>query len=142
MAITRPSHVKRYYCYTATLAAAALCSCAKQQPVLQGIGGTAPNPSGCYVFVYDRTDWQGERAVLNGPTKWWTVERLRVDHKDWRNRIRSLEVGPTALVTLYTELNYKGASQQFGPASRPARFDGQLGAGVESLDVTCTTKTP
>jgi hypothetical protein len=142
MAITRPGLAKRCCCHIAALAATALGSCAKQQPVLEGIGGPAPNPNGCYVFVYDETDWRGERAVLNGPTKWGTVERLRLDDKDWRNRIRSLEVGPTATVTLYTELNYKGAAQQFGPASKPARFDGRLGAGVESLDVTCAAKTP
>ena len=47
----------------------------------------------------DRADWRGERAVLNGPSKWWSVERLRVDDKDWRIRIRSIEVGPTATVT-------------------------------------------
>ena len=142
MAITLPGHVRRCCCYTATLVAAALAGCAKPQPVLEGIGGPAPNPTGCYVFVYDRDDWRGERAVLNGPSKWWNVERLRLDDKDWRNRIRSIEVGPTATVTLYTELNYKGASRQFGPASKPARFDGTLSGGVESIDLACGGKTP
>jgi hypothetical protein len=118
-----------------------VCGCAKA-PVLEGIGGPAPNPNGCYVFVYDRADWRGERAVLNGPGKWWSVERLRLDDKNWRNEIRSIEVGPGATVTLFTELNYRGTSQQFGPASRPARFDGRLNGGVESIDLACTSKTP
>jgi hypothetical protein len=110
--------------------------------VLDGIGGAPPNPNGCYIFVYDQAEWRGDRAVLNGPARWRSVERLRLDDKDWRNRIRSIEVGPSASVTLYTELNYGGASQQFGPASKPARFDGGLSAGVESLDVTCRSVNP
>jgi hypothetical protein len=113
-----------------------LCGCAKP-PLLEGIGGPAPNPDGCYVFVYDRTDWRGERAVLNGPGKWSNVERLRLDDKNWRNQIRSIEVGPGATVTLYTELNYRGGSQQFGPSSKPARFGGTLSDGVESIDIAC-----
>ena len=142
MAITRPSHVRRGYCYIVTLTAAALAGCANHPPVLEGIGGMAPNPNGCYVFVYDQANWRGERAVLNGPSKWWSVERLRLDDKDWRNRIRSIEVGPNATVTLYTELNYKGGSQQFGPASKPSRFDGRLDGGVESIELSCRPTTP
>jgi hypothetical protein len=139
MAITHPAHVS-CCCFLITIAAA-LAGCAKQ-PALEGLGGPAPNPNGCYVFVYDRTDWRGERAVLNGPAKWWSVERLWLNDKDWRNRIRSIDVGPSATVTLYTELNYKGASQQFGPASKPSRLDGQLSSGVESLDLACRANTP
>ena len=140
MATTRPRHVKRC-CQTLTLTAVALAGCARP-PVIEGLGGPAPNPNGCYVFVYDQTDWRGDRAVLNGPAKWWSVERLRLDDKDWRNRIRSIEVGPTATVTLYTELNQRGASRQFGPASKPARFDDTLSGGVESIDLACGGKTP
>jgi hypothetical protein len=135
MATSPPARVSRC-CTVITLVAAAVAGCAKQ-PVLEGLGGSAPNPNGCYAFVYDRADWQGERAVLNGPGKWWSVERLRLDDKDWRNRIRSIQVGPAATVTLYTELNYLGASQEFGPASNPSRFDGKLSAGVESIAMTC-----
>jgi hypothetical protein len=141
MAITPPAQVSRC-CYVITLVASAvLAGCAKP-PVLEGIGGTAPNPNGCYAFVYDRVDWRGERAVLNGPSRWWNVERLRLDEKDWRNQIRSLEVGPAATVTLFTELNYLGASQEFGPASKPSRFDGKLKAGVESIQMTCRPSNP
>jgi hypothetical protein len=139
MVTTPPARVSR--CLLITFSAAALAGCAKQ-PVLEGIGGAAPNPNGCYAFVYDQADWKGERAVLNGPSRWWSVERLRVDDKDWRNRIRSIEVGPTATVTLFTEVNYRGASQQFGPSSQPSRFDAGLSAGVESIAMTCRPNNP
>ena len=119
-----------------------LAGCATA-PVLGGLGGSAPNPNGCYVFVYDRENWRGQRVVLNGPGKWQSVERLqRNDDKDWRNNIRSIEIGARATVTLYTELNYRGVSQQFGPASDQARFDGRLSAGIKSLALSCRPDTP
>jgi hypothetical protein len=41
-----------------------------------------------------------------------------------------------------TELNYTGGSQQFGPASKPSRFDGRLDGGVESLELWCRPDIP
>ena len=126
----------------AALAAAVLAGCAKE-PVLAGLGGNVPNPNGCYVFIYDQENWRGQRVVLNGPGKWQSVERLRRnDDKDWRNNIRSIEIGSSATVTVYTELNYRGIAQQFGPASDPARFNGSLSAGIESLALSCRRDKP
>jgi hypothetical protein len=119
-----------------------LAGCAKE-PVLGGLGGNAPNPNGCYIFIYDQENWHGQRVVLNGPGKWQSVERLRRnDDKDWRNNIRSIEIGSSATVTVYTEQNYGGVSQQFGPASDPARFNGSLSAGIESLALSCRSDKP
>jgi hypothetical protein len=126
----------------AALAAAVIAGCAKA-PVLAGLGGNAPNPNGCYVFIYDQENWRGERVVLNGPGKWQSVERLRRnDDKDWRNNIRSIEVGSSATVTVYTEPNYQGVSQQFGPASDPSRLEGSLSTGIESLALSCRPDKP
>ena len=139
--MTRPSHARRCCCLVAALAACVPAGCAKA-PVLGGLGGNAPNPNGCYVFIYDQDNWRGERAVLNGPGKWQSVERLRRnDDKDWRNNIRSIEVGSSATVTVYTEMNYRGVSQQFGPASDQARFEGSLATGIESLALSCRADT-
>ena len=119
-----------------------LAGCAKE-PVLGGLGGNAPNPNGCYVFLYDQENWRGKRVVLNGPGKWQSVERLqRNDDKDWRKNIRSIEIGSSATLTAFTELNYRGVSQQFGPASDPARVGGSLATGIESLAISCRPDTP
>jgi hypothetical protein len=135
-------HASFCRCSNAILAAAMLAGCATG-PVLGGLGGSAPNPNGCYVFVYDQENWRGQRVVLNGPGKWQSVERLqRNDDKDWRNNIRSIEIGARATVTLYTELNYRGVSQQFGPAGDQARFDGRLSAGIKSLTLSCRPDKP
>ena len=140
--MTYPSHTRRCCCLVAALAAAVLAGCAKE-PVLGGLGGNAPNPNGCYIFIYDQEDWRGQRVVLNGPGRWQSVERLqRNDDKDWRNNIRSIEVGASATVTVFTELDYRGIAQQFGPASDPARFNGSLSSGIESLALSCRPDKP
>ena len=140
--MTRPAHPRRCCCSVVILGAAMLCGCAKEYAP-GGLGGWAPNPNGCYVFVYDQADWRGERVVLNGPGKWRTVERLkRDDDKDWRNQIRSIEIGSSATITLYTELDYRGVSQKLGPTSDQGRFIGSLGAGIESLELSCRPDKP
>jgi peptidase inhibitor family I36 len=118
-----------------------LAGCAKE-PVVAGPGGTSPNPNGCYVFVYDQANQRGERVILNGPGKWPTLERLRRDDKDWRKRIRSIEVGSGATVTLYTEPDFRGVSQLFGPGSDEARLNASMSVGIESLALSCRPANP
>jgi hypothetical protein len=113
-----------------------LAGCAST-PSQEGLGLPAPNPNGCYLFVYDQSDWQGARAVLNGPGKWSNLERVLLNNEDWRNRIRSIDVGPAATVTVYTDRRFTGVSRRFGPRSKPARLDGEISARIESLDIAC-----
>lgn len=141
MAITQSGHVRRCCRSVAALVAVVFAGCATE-PVRGGLGGTAPNPNGCYVFIYEQADWRGERVVLNGPGKWPGLERLRRDDKDWRKRIRSIEIGASATVTLYTEANYRGVSQQFGPGSDQARFNGSVSVGIESIALSCSRGNP
>jgi hypothetical protein len=141
MAIPQPGHVRRWCCSVAAIASA-LCGCATEFEV-RGLGGTVPNPNGCYVFVYEQPDWRGERVVLNGPGTWPNLGRLRRDDdKDWRKRIRSVEVGSGANVTLYTELGFRGVYQLLGPGSDQARFSPSMSVGIESLAVSCHPDKP
>jgi hypothetical protein len=113
-----------------------LAGCATE-PVFGRLGATAPNPNGCYVFVYEQANRLGERVILNGPGKWPSLERLRRDDKDWRKRIRSIEVGSSATVTLYTEPDFRGTSQLFGPGSDQGRFSASMSVGIQSLALSC-----
>jgi len=113
-----------------------LAGCASK-PSRVGLAFPQPNPNGCYVFVYEQPEWQGAGVVLNGPDKWPSIERLLVDEEDWRNRIRSIDVGPAAIVTVYTDAAFAGVSRKFAPKSRLGRLDSELSARIESLDITC-----
>jgi len=97
----------------------------------------APNPNGCYVFVFDRPEWQGARVLLNGPDKRWNLERLLLNEEDWRNRIRSIDVGPAATLSVFTDLRFTGVSRRFGPGSKAARLDADINARIESLELQC-----
>ena len=138
MVITPPVRAERQLSVIllATLTSAGCASA----PVVES-SGPAPNPNGCYAFVYDQPDLRGDRVVLNGPSKWADIERLRLDNKDWRNRLRSIEVGPAATVTVHTEPNYRGASRQFTPGTTVRRVDDALSGGVESVEISCRSKT-
>jgi peptidase inhibitor family I36 len=118
-----------------------LAACGGAPPRI-GLGLPAPNPNGCYVFVYEKPDWKGAGVVLNGPERWSSIERLRVDQEDWRNRIRSLDVGPAATVTVYTDPAFSGMSRRFAPGSRLASLEGEISARIESLDIACPVSRP
>jgi hypothetical protein len=120
----------------ALMALLGITGCA-HEPRRVGLGVPAPNPNGCYVFVYDRRDWQGAGVVLNGPARWPNLEGLRANQENWRNRIRSVDVGPAATVTVYTDAAFTGVSRRFAPSSKQARLDSDLSARIESLDLAC-----
>ena len=125
----------------ATLTLVVVSGCASTPPQT-GLGLPAPNPNGCYVFVYDRPEWRGARAVLNGPDKWSNLERLLLNDQNWRNRIRSIDVGPAATVTVYTDLKFTGSSRRFGPGSKLARLESGINADIESLALACPATAP
>lgn len=104
----------------------------------QYVGLPAPDPQGCYVMVYDQPQFRGIGDVLNGPGRWPTLEGLRqTNEKSWRNRIRSLQVGRAASVTVYTDAAYAGDSRQFDPKSEHPRLEPTISGQIESLQLRC-----
>ena len=71
MVTTRPSLVEWRDAVVVVMIAIAGCA---HEPRRSGLGVSAPNPNGCYVFLYDRSDWQGAGVVLNGPARWPKLE--------------------------------------------------------------------
>jgi len=67
---------------------------------------------------------------------------VHLDQEDWRNRIRSLVVGPGATVTVYTDTTFTGISRQFAPDSKPARFESAISARIKSLVIACPVNNP
>ena len=118
-----------------------LVGCGAREPRRSGLGVPAPNPNGCYVFLYDRPDWQGAGVVLNGPARWPKLDGLFANHENWRNRIRSVDVGPAATVTVYTDAAFQGASRRLEPNSKHPRLDNELSARIESVGLVCPENT-
>ncbi len=113
--------------------------------VAVGCGGTpvrvplpAPNPNGCYVMVFDQPGFRGVGDVWNGPGRWASLEGLvRTRPGGWRNQIRSLSVGSTATVTVFTDSGFKGESREFGSNTDDAQLDRALSERIESVQLTC-----
>ena len=80
--------------------------------------------------------------MLNGPARWPELEGLFANQENWRNRIRSVDVGPAATVTVYTDAAFQGASRQLAPDSKHPRLDSELSARIESLGLACREKAP
>ena len=139
MATTRPSLIERRWAIV--LAVVVLTGCAHEVRRV-GLGLPSPNPNGCYVLVYEQPDWHGAGVVLNGPARWPSLERVLINEENWRNRIRSIQVGPAATVTAYTDAAFQGASRRLAPNSDHPRLDGELSARIESLALTCRTSSP
>jgi hypothetical protein len=105
-------------------------------------GLPAPNPNGCFVFVYDRPNYEGARDVLNGPGRWQTLDGLaQTSEQSWRNRIRSLRVGNAATLTVYSDGSFTGASERFGPETNHPILEPAFSGRIESLELTCQSQS-
>ena len=125
----------------AVVALVVLAGCTSA-PARLGLGLPAPNPNGCYVFVFDQSDWRGAGVALNGPGRWPILDGLPGNQENWRNRIRSMEVGPAAVVTVYSDPTFAGVSRTFAASSKLGRLDSELSARIESLDLSCLANGP
>lgn len=67
----------------------------------------------CWVDVFDRTDFDGNRVRITGPAELPTLTKL--EGRDWSDRIESLVVGPDASVTAYRNEGFR-IDQEAGPA--------------------------
>lgn len=119
----------------------AITGCA-YKPHRVGLGLPAPNPNGCYVLAYDLPEWRGAGVVLNGPARWPSLERLLASEENWRNRIRSIVVGPIATVTAYTDSDFRGASRRLPANSQHSHLDDEFSARIESLELACLVSSP
>jgi hypothetical protein len=132
MVTTRPSLGECRYAVVIVMIAIAGCA---HEPRRSGLGVSAPNPNGCYVFLYDRSDWQGAGVALNGPARWPKLNGLFANHENWRNRTRSVDVGPAATDTVYTDAAFQGSSRGLSPTAniRASIMSFPLGSSPSAL---------
>jgi len=101
--------------------------------------GQAPNPSGCFVYVYEKADYLGEKTVLNGPARFRTLNRsLSASGPGWDNRIRSVKLGETAILTVFNEPSFGGRSARFASGSVHSQLDPALAGHIQSAVLECS----
>jgi hypothetical protein len=99
----------------------------------------SPNPNGCYVMVFEGRGFESYADVLNGPNRWSSLDQLKeTNHPRWSDRIRSLRVGSTATVTVFTESGFRGSAERYQPESEHADLTPEISANIESVEIVCT----
>lgn len=118
------------------IAAVLLTNCSRSLITPAEGSATMPDPGGCYVLVYDRPQFMGAHEFINGPRKYADMSDLPF-RANWRRRIRSVEIGPRASVTMWTDAAFAGISQTFGPGTKHPALTDALSGQVGSIEVGC-----
>ena len=100
----------------------------------------APNPNGCFLFVYTRAGFAGTRYVINGPVRLPSLDKVGGEG-DWDRRIQSLEVGSAASLAVFTDKNFSGRTAAFASATTARELSGDFARQVRSLTLSCASAT-
>ena len=60
---------------------------------------------GCWVKLYDKKNFEGDSLLLIGPIN--VAKMIDPFGSDWENKVRSLETGPKANLTIYDNRNFR-----------------------------------
>lgn len=86
--------------------------------------------------VWEQPFFVGSSDYVNGSRKYPTVRDMP-GRRDWRNRIRSLKVGSSASVTVWSQENFSGSAlHATRNAAHPELPDGVTGR-IQSIVVEC-----
>ena len=97
-----------------------------------------PNPNGCYVVLFERPDFKGLNDLLNGPRKWRSLDIIpEANHSRWTNRLRSLRLGPTAVVTVFTQPDFRGQGREYRAGTDHVSLPPEVSAKIQSLTIAC-----
>jgi hypothetical protein len=97
---------------------------------------TLPSPEGCFVQVWEQPSFGGASDYVNGPRRYPSLRDMP-GRRDWHDRIRSLKVGPSSAVTVWSQENFTGNTlRTVRNAVHPQLPDG-LTARIASMVVEC-----
>ena len=122
----------------AAVAATLIWSAGCGRPEPAQVAVTSPNPSGCYMQLFDMGRFAGTSEFLNGPIRAANLNALPSGAR-WANRIRSVRMGSIATAVAWRDTDFKGRSTQLDadrtyPTLEPG-FDGE----IRSLAIACST---
>lgn len=84
-----------------------------------------PNgPAGaCTVQLFDGDNYSDDNIIVEGPGEFPTLENLPGANKDWNNEADSFKAGENAIVTLWTQTEFRGDSIVFEAGAQEPSID-------------------
>jgi hypothetical protein len=80
---------------------------------------------GCWVKVYDKKNYEGDSLLLSGPLS--MARMIGPFGFDWENKVRSLQVGPKANLTIYDNRNFRDQDKFIDAKSNVPDMSKQMG---------------
>lgn len=135
--VERPGAASRVLAVAALLALTVV-ACAPAPPPNGGNGGGNGDQNGgdgCFVHLYDadNLDASDDNFRLTTPGRYGDLSSLPGAEKDWDDEADSMRVGDSARVTLWSEPEFGGGSQEYGPGDYP-----ELEPEPRSLELSCS----
>lgn len=95
--------------------------------------------SGCWARIYDDRNFSGGALTLSGPMAMPTM--LGPFGINWKNRVRSIEFGKNAIVTVYDNVDFRQKIASFEPGERVPDLRKNMGYfdDFSSLTISCKT---
>jgi hypothetical protein len=95
--------------------------------------------NGCWVRIYDATDFNGGALTMTGPLA--MPNMLGPFGISWKNKVRSIELGKTAILTVYDNENFQQQIARIEPAKKIPDFSTRTGYfdDFSSMKLSCKT---
>ncbi|ARO88619.1 hypothetical protein EBAPG3_013045 [Nitrosospira lacus] len=92
---------------------------------------------GCWVKLYDKKDYKGDSLLLVGPVN--LAQMMGPFGFNWENKIRSLETGPRANVTIYDNRNFRDQDKFVDPNAKIPDMSKKMGFfdDIRSMMLSC-----
>lgn len=80
---------------------------------------------GCWVKLYDKKNFEGDSLLLIGPIN--VAKMIDPFGSNWENKVRSLETGPNANLTIYDNRNFRDEDKFIDPDKRIPDLSKKMG---------------
>lgn len=94
---------------------------------------------GCWARIYDDRNFTGGALTLSGPLS--MPNMLGPFGINWKNRVKSIELGKTAVVTVFDNVNFKQQIASLEAGKRIPDLSKKMGYfdDFSSLKLSCST---
>jgi hypothetical protein len=95
--------------------------------------------NGCWVRLYDQKNFQGDSFTLSGAMD--LAEMKGPFGFNWENKVRSLEIGPKASLTIYDNRNFRDQDRKIATGSKVPDLSKKMGFfdNFRSMKMTCAS---